>query len=301
MTQDRGNAQGDRSDRTPPCTEHHVPGEQGSIYVRDYPGAGPAFALMHGFPDNSHIYDDLTPYLVASGRRVVAFDFLGFGASEKPVGATYSFAQQLGDLKAVVDHLGLGKIVPVAHDSSGAAAVNFTIDHPENTASLVILNAAFAHAPTVKWPELIELFATKNLKVLSDAILQSPEQFGWIVNFQREVFKASLADQHKSRYDAFLGPVIDGNFSNQPGAGPAFAQMTSQFFDELTRNTARIPQMEALEIPVKVIWGANHPYMNVGVAEDFRSHLKHASLRIIPAGHWLQIDEPELVASEMLA
>lgn len=31
-----------------------------------------------------HIWDDLVPYLIASGRRVVTFDFLGFGASDKP-------------------------------------------------------------------------------------------------------------------------------------------------------------------------------------------------------------------------
>jgi haloalkane dehalogenase len=133
---------------------------------------------MHGFPDNSHIYDDLIPYLVAGGRRVVAFDFLGFGASDKPAGAAYSFKQQLGDLKAVVDDLGLGKIVPVMHDSSGAAGINFAIDYPGNTESAVILNAAFARAPTDKWPELIELFATANLKALSSAIMQNPQQFG---------------------------------------------------------------------------------------------------------------------------
>ena len=56
---------------------------------------------MHGFPDNLHIYDDLVPHLVAAGRRVVTFDFLGFGASDKP-GTGYSFAQQMGDLEAVV-------------------------------------------------------------------------------------------------------------------------------------------------------------------------------------------------------
>ena|ERR1700681_2155398 len=79
-------------------SEHHIPRGEGRVYARDYAGAGPAFVLMHGFPDNLHIWDDLIPYLVASGRRVVTFDFLGFGASDKPSGATYSFKQQLGDL-----------------------------------------------------------------------------------------------------------------------------------------------------------------------------------------------------------
>ena len=283
----------------PSFTEHRVPRDQGSIYVRDYAGAGPAFVLMHGFPDNLHIYDYLIPHLVARGRRVVAFDFLGFGESDKPAGATYSFGQQLGDLKAVVDALGLEKIIPVAHDSSGSAAINFAIDYPEHTASLVILNAVFAQAPMLKLPELIELFATTNLKALTSKLVQSPDQFGWVVDFQRNRFQASLSDKHKERYNAFLGPVIDRNFRG--GAVSAFAQMTGHLFEDITRNTTRIPEMEALDIPVKLIWGENDPYLNVGVAEDLRSHLSDASLRRIPAGHWVQIDEPELVASAMLS
>jgi haloalkane dehalogenase len=100
MTQDSAKSGADNHmDSKPFFVERHVFQEQGRVYARDYKGAGPAFVLMHGFPDNLHIWDDLIPYLVASGRRVVAFDFLGFGASDKPSGATYSFKQQLGDLE----------------------------------------------------------------------------------------------------------------------------------------------------------------------------------------------------------
>ena len=150
---------------------------------------------MHGFPDNLHIYDDLVPYLVAGGRRVVAFDFLGFGASEKPSGASYSFKQQLGDLEAIVQTLGLDKIVPVAHDSSGPAAVNFAIEHPDRVQSVCILNSFYAEAPTVKYPELIELFATTNLKALTRAILQSPEQFAWGAQFSANAVPGGTSGQ----------------------------------------------------------------------------------------------------------
>lgn len=37
--------------------------------------------LMHGFPDNVHLYDRIIPYL-SPARRVLAFDFLGWGASD---------------------------------------------------------------------------------------------------------------------------------------------------------------------------------------------------------------------------
>jgi pimeloyl-ACP methyl ester carboxylesterase len=287
-------------DSKPFFAEHHVPRGQGRVYARDYKGADPAFVLMHGFPDNLHIWDDLIPYLVASGRRVVAFDFLGFGASDKPSGATYSFKQQLGDLDTVVEVLGLGKIVPVAHDASGPAAINFAIEHPDHVVSVCMLNSVYADASTVPWPELIELFATKSLNALSGAIARSPEQLGWLLNWQKQQFQDALTDKQKAHYDAFLYPLIADNFMQQPSSGPAFAQMTAQFFEELARNTKRLPELEALDVPFKLIWGEADPYLTTSMAEERRSHLKQSSLHVVRAGHWLQLDEPEQVAKAML-
>jgi pimeloyl-ACP methyl ester carboxylesterase len=58
--------------------------------------------LMHGFPDNTHLYDRLLPHLVGS-RPVVRFDFLGWGRSDKPQGYPYTAANQIDDVTAVVD------------------------------------------------------------------------------------------------------------------------------------------------------------------------------------------------------
>src|SRR6516162_3248970 len=63
--------------------ENFVQRDRHRIYVRDHPGAEPAIILMHGFPDNGHLYDRLSPYL-SPPRRVVLFDFLGWGSSDKP-------------------------------------------------------------------------------------------------------------------------------------------------------------------------------------------------------------------------
>jgi pimeloyl-ACP methyl ester carboxylesterase len=39
------------------------------IYVCDYPGEEPAVVLMHGFPDNLHLYDRLVPRMRAPFLR----------------------------------------------------------------------------------------------------------------------------------------------------------------------------------------------------------------------------------------
>ncbi len=69
--------------------ETFVQRDQHRIYARDHPGAEPAIILMHGLPDNLHLYDRLLPYL-SPPRRVVAFDFLGWGSSDKPSGYPYT-------------------------------------------------------------------------------------------------------------------------------------------------------------------------------------------------------------------
>jgi haloalkane dehalogenase len=231
----------------------------------------------------------------------VTFDFLGFGASDKPSAAVYSFKQQMGDLEAVVDRLGLGMIVPVAHDSSGIASINYALAHPDGVDSVIMLNSAYAEDSTVLWPEMITLFTTQSLHALAMGIAQSPEQFGWLLNWQKQKFLDALPEAQKPHFETFLGPLISENFLAQPSSGPAFAQLAAQFFDAHIQNAKRLPELKALDVPVKLIWGQFDPYITVAVAERRMSQLKHPSLTVVPAGHWLQIDEPQRVAAAMLS
>ena len=285
----------------PPCAEHRVPRDRGSLHMRDFPGNGPAYVLLHGFPDNSLIYDHLIGHLVAGGRRTVALDFLGFGESDKPDGAHYSFAQQLADLEAVVAHLRLDRIVPVGHDAGGPAAINFALRHADRAAAVVLMNAFYGDTPGLRVPEFIDLFSNKRLAALHRHFLASPEQFAWLLAFQRDRMQVGLTGAQGARYRDFLGPVIDDNFRRKPGAGLAFAQMTAQLLDELAANAARLVDFRCSEVPLLLIWGRSDPYLHVTVAEHMRSQARAATLHVLDAGHWPQIDADDEVARLMLA
>jgi haloalkane dehalogenase len=288
-------------ERTATFTEHRIPRGKGNLYARDHEGASPAFVLMHGFPDNLHIWDDLVPDLVAAGRRVVTFDFLGYGASDKPADADYSFAQQLGDLEAVVQALGLEKIVPVAHDASGPAALNYALAHPTAVAEVVMLNSAYDETRDVLWPELITLFATPGLHAMALATAQAPEQFGWLLNWQQARFRDALPDALKAHFAAAIGQLVATNFTVQPSSAPAFAQLAAQFFEALAANGGRGAELRALRVPIRLIWGQHDPYLTVAMAERRQAQFTRATLKVLPAGHWLQADMPEQVAGEMLS
>ena len=289
------------SNTLPPCPEHRVQRDRGSLHVRDFPGDGPPYVLLHGFPDNSHIYDHLIPHLAAGGRRTVALDFLGFGESDKPDGVRYSFAQQLAELEAVVEHARLDRIVPVGHDAGGPAAINFSLKHADRTAAVVLMNAFYGDTPGLCVPAFIDLFSNKRLAALHRHFLASPEQFAWLLAFQRDRMQVGLTDAQSARYRDFLGPVIDDNFRRKPGAGPAFAQMTAQLLDELAANAARLVDFRCSEVPLLLIWGRSDPYLHVTVAEHMRSQARAAMLQVLDAGHWPQIDADDEVARIMLA
>ncbi|MDE1162317.1 MAG: alpha/beta hydrolase [Acidobacteriaceae bacterium] len=271
------------------------------LNVRDYGGEGEAYVGLHGFPDNLHIFDEWAPLMAEAGKRVVTFDFFGFGGSDKSPKMEYSFDQQMADVKALADALGLDKIIPVGHDAGGSVAINFALNYPERVAEVYLLNCFYGSAPTLRLPELIELFATGSLSGLSRAILSDPAQMGWLLDFQGKQFKAHLPTAQAAHFDKSLMPIVAENFMQKESAGPAFATMTAAVFAEVKRNDERLASVQGLAVPFRLIWGQFDPYLNIEVAQDLLSKLPHSSLVTLPAGHWPQIDDPEAVANAMLS
>jgi len=285
----------------PPFIEHRVPREDHYLYAREYQGKGPTFVLLHGYPDNLHIYDLLIPVLVAAGRHVVAFDFLGFGASEKPAGFNYGFKQQLGDLGAVVDFLKLESLVPVAHDAGGVAAINFTLSRPKSIAGLVLLNTFYADAPTLRIPELIELFSLPQTRAFGLAMASDPKQLAFLLRFQQLQFEIGVSQAQINVIDNLVQPLIFNNFAQQPSAGPAFAALAADLRPQVASNNQQVGRLTELGIPTTIVWGKSDAYLNVGVAQDLAGHFKGASVHLLDAGHWPQLDLPKEVGEYLLA
>jgi len=296
-----GASQPKGTDSIPPFIEHRVPREGHFLYAREYEGKGPTFILLHGYPDNLHIYDLLIPVLVAAGRHVVAFDFLGFGASEKPAGVDYGFKQQLGDLHAVVDFLKLNSIVPVAHDAGGVAAINFTLAKSKSIAGLVLLNTFYADAPTLRIPELIELFSLPQTRAFGLAMASDPKELAFLLRFQQLQFEIGVPQAQIDVIDKLVQPLIFNNFAQQPSAGPAFAALAADLRPQVAINNQRVNKLAELGIPTTIVWGKSDAYLNVGVAQDLAGHFKGATVHLLDAGHWPQLDLPENVGRYLLA
>jgi haloalkane dehalogenase len=154
--------------RTP--TLRRVARAAGDLAVADYPGAEPAIVVMHGFLDRRSINEPLAEQL--DRRRVLLFDFLGYGESDKPAGHSYDAASFEDDLDAVVSELTDKPIVLVGHDASGPTAINWARRNPERTEHLVLLNTYYHQTPSLRFPEIIALFADPATRPLTTELAQ---------------------------------------------------------------------------------------------------------------------------------
>lgn len=266
------------------------------IYAREYPGQEPAIVLMHGFPDNLHLYDRLLPYL--NTRRVITFDFLGWGRSDKPAGYRYTAANQIGDLDAVISQLGLGEVILVVHDASGPPGIDWAVEHPQRVAGLVLLNTYYSRMPGLRSPEAIWLFSTRFVRSIARPMSRL---FGDLVfrrMFSWQVGRFFGDPQVRAE---FL-PLLYEQFTTEPTTHEAFFGLNRDLPTAIAAGTAAVPRLKQFTRPVRIVFGAADPYLNVRVARHFHQLLPTSELFLLPeARHYVQMDAPAEVARLLLA
>ena len=277
--------------------ETFVDRDRHRIYVRDYPGEEPAIILMHGFPDNLHLYDRLIPCLTPP-RRVIAFDFLGWGASDKPSGYPYTASNQVGDLDAVLTQLRLQHVLLVAHDASGPPAIDWALDHSERVAGLVLLNTYYCAMPTLRPPEAIWLFSTPMVRHVARPV---SAMFGHYIFRRMYQWQVGRFFRDADVRDHFV-PLLYRQFDATPSARPAFFRLNEDLPTTIRSCTRKIPKLREFRRPVRIIFGDADPYLNAGVAQSFHELFPGSELSLVPgARHFVQMDEPAQVARFILA
>jgi pimeloyl-ACP methyl ester carboxylesterase len=274
-----------------------VPRGRHRIHAEVAEGSGAPVVLMHGFPDNIHLYDRLLPHL-AGHRPVIRFDFLGWGRSDKPAGYPYTATNQAGDLEAVLatasNQLATDRVVLVAHDASGPPAIDWALDHPDRVAELVLLNTYYHWTPWLRRPPAIALYSTPVVRSVARAIIRRRPDldrrlYAWQVG--RFILDPDLRAQHVARlYEQFVA------------ARPAFWRLNDDLLGAVLSRRRRMPQMRRFAPPVRIIFGARDRALNPRVARSFAALFPHNELHLLPdAGHYVHVDDEEEVATLILA
>ncbi|MVU77175.1 alpha/beta fold hydrolase [Nocardia sp. ET3-3] len=114
-----------------PYQPHYVDiGGLRMAYIDEGPAdAEHTFLCLHGEPTWSFLYRKMIPVFTASGARVVAPDFFGFGRSDKPADdAAYTFDFHRDSLIEFIGRLDLQRITLVVQDWGGLLGLTLPVE-----------------------------------------------------------------------------------------------------------------------------------------------------------------------------
>jgi pimeloyl-ACP methyl ester carboxylesterase len=249
-------------------------------------GSGPPVLLLHGWPTSSFLWRNVMPP-IARANRVVALDLPGFGGSDKPGGARYTFGFFEDAIDGFLAELGIDEVALAGHDLGGPVAVHWALDRQERVTRLALLN-------TLVYPEFSEAVMAFVKAATTPGVrerLTSPEGL-------EAAMRRGLADESKLT-DELLAGVREPFQTDESRRSLADAGvgLEPEVFAEIAR---RLP---SLRVPVRLVYGEQDRILP-DVAETMariNRDVPDAQVTALPAaGHFLQEDAPEEVG-ELLA
>lgn len=112
---------------------------RGRFFYRQAPGHHPALVFLHGNLGTSSWWRPVLD-LLPVGWQGLAFDAVGYGHSDGSNRLDrFAISSQVLDLEACLSALAVPRLHLVAHSTSTPVAVEYTLAHPDQIASLVLV------------------------------------------------------------------------------------------------------------------------------------------------------------------
>ena len=119
-------------------------------YELDGPESGQPVVLVHGFSTPYFIFDTTYEFLVNSGFRVLRYDLLGRGYSDRPR-VDYNIHLFVRQLKELLDILQLQQINLIGLSMGGPITTSFVSEHPEYVNRHVLIDPSGAKRVALLW------------------------------------------------------------------------------------------------------------------------------------------------------
>jgi len=279
-------------------------------YHESGPSGGIPVILLHGFPDDAHAYDGVSPILAKAGHRALAVYLRGYGPTRflDPTAPRTAEQAAIGqDLVDFADALQLQQFAVVGFDWGGRAAAVAAALHPERVRAAVLIggysiqntvtmgppgSAAGARRLWYQWyfnTEAGRAGLAKNRRELCELLWRewSPT---W--KFRDETYTLTAASfENPDFVDCVIHSYRHRNF-NAPGEAR---------FLEVEQQLAKRPP---ITVPTIVLHGGDDAFgrQSADVTAGERSIMtKLVDKRIVEgAGHFVPHEKPEPVAQAVV-
>jgi pimeloyl-ACP methyl ester carboxylesterase len=253
----------------------------------------PALLLLHGFPSSSHMFRDLIP-LLAGSFHIIAPDYIGFGQSDAPDHAafTYSFDNLTRSVTGLIDHLGLKSYILYMQDFGGPVGFRIFADRPAQVAGFVIQNTNAYLEGVGALPREIFLPLWERRDAESEAgarqfLAAATTQFQYLVGAK---------DPESISPDNW---TIDQALLDRPGVDLAQLDLLENYKTNVAAYENWHAAFRAHQPKTLIVWGKNDPFFIPAGAQAYLRDLPDAKLVWLDAGHFVLDENAGRVAAEI--
>lgn len=235
------------------------------------PGAVP-LVLLHGFCEDSSVWDTLLPFL--GDTPVWRLDLPGFGGSDLP--ATVGMAAYAADIRAALDVLGIERCVLAGHSMGGYTALAFAKMFPNALAGMSLVHSH-------PYPDTPERMETRRRGI---EMLQSGKKDLYVAQLFPGLFAPLFAQAHPEQVEAL---VQQGRRQSAEGIIAALQGMIAR--------EDHLGTLRNSTFPVQFVLGDQDAIIPLEDALAAATLPSSADIRVLPGvGHLGMIEQPPQTA-----
>jgi pimeloyl-ACP methyl ester carboxylesterase len=253
-------------------------------------GEGPLLLLLHGFPTCSYDWRHLIDLL--PGRRILSFDFLGFGLSDKPRDHDYSLAWQADLTEELVRRHGGGPVHLVAHDMGTSVATELLARDIDGRAGIEMTDAVLFNGSMI----IERASLTPGQKLLRSRLgpLFARLSSG---RFFRQQLGSVFGDSHPMSAEEGAAQWALMKFHH----GNRIADKLIVYTFERARHAVRWHgAIRDWPKPLSFVWGMRDPVATTHVLDGLRDLRPAAPVLELPdLAHYPQVEDPVALAAAL--
>ena len=244
-----------------------------TINFTDSGGSGTPVLLLHAFPLNSKQWDGQIESL-SERFRFIAPDLQGFGGSDAPDDeSAYSMDSYADDAAAILDELGLDKVVLTGLSMGGYISFAFLRRHRDRVSGLVLADTKAEADP----PEAKEKRTTQQAQVRADGTA------GLIEGLSGALLGEATREKKPDVVEATKKLMAEN-----PPAGFIGA------LEAMKNRPDSSGELGAIDVATLIIVGENDGVTPVAASEALNQGIAGSKLVVIPeSGHLSNLEAPE--------
>jgi pimeloyl-ACP methyl ester carboxylesterase len=242
--------------------------------VLDY-GEGSPVLLLHGFPDDRHLWRHQVPALAGAGLRVIAPDLRGFGDAPQPQDPSqYGLDIVARDVIGILDALRVQQVQMVGHDWGAALGWRIAALYPDRIRRYVALSVGAPGAPPSAEQKEKSAYMLLFRRPGSEEEIRR-DNWKWFRDWLRGAADSERYIEKLSRPGALTAGLNWYRATNRPAAAPATPPVVT--------------------CPVLGIWSDGDAYLTEEAIRSSGTRIKgpFEYEKIVGASHWMMLDKPD--------